>query len=292
MKIAILEEDDAFRNDVQNALNGTFNYGVKCKEIAHFQDGKQLLDAVKNNYFDVIVLPREGTESDRCSEDVLLWLRRNGGERHGRYTLVIMLAHAGTLNDELYCLSLGADDYYIKPVSIHKFMLKLTKLLKLKTQAQEMKDEVLRGFERDRINQQLINDYEQQLDIYQKTRQKYIGIELVDVQDIVGHRFDYKKKQVRLPNGEEVHLPNALFKIALFILKNAGVPITKEAILEHSRVQVPSHRTLVAYISMIKKALHWDNRSEIRLHSIYGYGYKLNVKKHNENNALPEAIAC
>lgn len=275
MRIAILDSNPIILEEVQGAASGSF----ECSEIRVFENAKDLLEAVKTTYFDVVIMEHKYFDLNMPTEIVLLWLRQYGFNTYGKHSYVIVVSNEfASLKNEINFLTLGADDYFEKPVNIPKLLLKLKNHLNVHKQSQAIKNEY-KSFFTPKTNiktEQVSANNSIQKDLYGTSVKE---IKLVESQMVMGYYFDFKNKRVTLPSGEAVHLSNVLFRIALLFLMNVGVPLSKENILTYSKISDLNCKNLAVYISMFKKALKLNKDSNLYLHSIYGYGYKLNIQK-------------
>lgn len=275
MRIAILDSEPTLLDEIQ----GAFNDSIESGDIRFCENALDLLDAVKSTYFDVVIMEHKSFDLNKTTEIVLLWLRQYGLTTFGKHTHVIMVSDGiVSSNDELYCLGLGADDYFNKPVSTAKLILKLKNHLKVKKEAQAIQDE-FKSFFAQNVHESGLEKSSNKLIQNVSVKQSVKEIKLVQSQMVMGYCFNYKEKRVTLPTGEEVRLSDVLFRIALFFLTNVGVPLSKDSILLYSKVKGSSSKNLSVYICMFKKSLKLNEVSNLQLHSIYGYGYKLKINK-------------
>ncbi len=86
-------------------------------------DGKQALDALANDYFDVVVLDIMMPVMDGI--EVLQHMRQSGN-----HTSVLMLTAKATLNDRITGLTEGADDYLAKPFAMKELVARLKSLVR------------------------------------------------------------------------------------------------------------------------------------------------------------------
>lgn len=86
-------------------------------------DGKQAVDALESDYFDVVVLDIMMPVMDGI--EVLKYMRQNGN-----HTSVLMLTAKATLDDRITGLSEGADDYLAKPFAMKELVARLKSLVR------------------------------------------------------------------------------------------------------------------------------------------------------------------
>ena len=92
-------------------------------EVTSVYDGKQALDMMKDDYFDVVVLDIMMPVMDGI--EVLRTMRENGDN-----TSVLMLTAKSTVDDRITGLSEGADDYLAKPFAMKELVARLHSLIR------------------------------------------------------------------------------------------------------------------------------------------------------------------
>lgn len=86
-------------------------------------DGRQALDAMENDYFDVVVLDIMMPVMDGIT--VLRHMRQSGN-----HTSVLMLTAKAALDDRVTGLSEGADDYLAKPFAMKELVARIQSLVR------------------------------------------------------------------------------------------------------------------------------------------------------------------
>ena len=92
-------------------------------EVTPVYDGQEALDALGNDYFDVVVLDIMMPKKDGI--EVLEAMRSSGN-----YTAVLMLTAKATVDDRITGLSSGADDYLAKPFAMKELIARLNSLIR------------------------------------------------------------------------------------------------------------------------------------------------------------------
>lgn len=117
MKVLYAEDERALSVAVTEILK------MEGFTVTPVYDGKQALDAMENDYFDVVVLDIMMPVMDGI--EVLKTMRQNGN-----HTSVLMLTAKATLDDRIAGLSEGADDYLAKPFAMKELVARLKSLLR------------------------------------------------------------------------------------------------------------------------------------------------------------------
>ncbi|MBO9619059.1 MAG: response regulator transcription factor [Niabella sp.] len=93
-------------------------------------DGVQALDAIKNEYFDLVILDIMLPEMDGIA--VAETIRLTNTELP-----ILMLSAKNTSNDKVLGLKKGADDYLTKPFNLEELLLRIQKLINKNQRLQE-----------------------------------------------------------------------------------------------------------------------------------------------------------
>ena len=117
LKILIAEDDRELRRLFAHVL---IKNGYEVKEVGN---GKEALDAMDNNFYDLIIsdvmMPvMDGYELVRMLRDA------------GNNTPVLMITAKDTFDDMRIGILSGADDYMIKPVNVNEMVLRVQALLR------------------------------------------------------------------------------------------------------------------------------------------------------------------
>lgn len=118
MKVLIIEDDDAIRKVVKQALEDDNIY-----QVAEASDGKTGLDMAWDGDYSIIILDLMLPEMDGlslCNE-----LRKNKIN-----TPILMLTAKDDVRDRVIGLETGADDYLIKPFHIEELLARVKALLR------------------------------------------------------------------------------------------------------------------------------------------------------------------
>ena len=116
MRIALLEDEEHLAELVCLWMEDA---GYPC---THFGDGRQMINALKQDSFDLLVLDWMVPEID--GEGVLLWARENLNWR----IPILFMTQRDNEDDIVKILSLGADDYLTKPIRQREMLARITAL--------------------------------------------------------------------------------------------------------------------------------------------------------------------
>lgn len=128
MRIALLEDEPHLAELVSTWIDGS---GYQC---THFADGRSLINALKRDSFDLLVLDWMVPEVD--GEGVLVWVRENINWR----IPIVFMTQRDNEEDIVKILSLGADDYITKPVREKEMLARLTALARRANVLETTKD--------------------------------------------------------------------------------------------------------------------------------------------------------
>ena len=124
MRIAIVEDDAKSAAFVKKGLEENGYIAV------HFSDGKEALQHLKNEDFDLAVLDIMLPGMDGFSVLKSLREARNN-------VPVIILSARDNVDDKVKGLELGGDDYMAKPFSLTELLARISAILRRKTSSQE-----------------------------------------------------------------------------------------------------------------------------------------------------------
>lgn len=120
MKILYAEDERQLSVAVTEILK------IEGFEVTPVYDGGKALEAVRNNYYDAVVLDIMMPVMDGI--EVLKKMREEGN-----YTSVLMLTAKTTVNDRITGLSTGADDYLAKPFAMKELVARLNSMIRRNT---------------------------------------------------------------------------------------------------------------------------------------------------------------
>jgi two-component system, OmpR family, response regulator RegX3 len=115
MKIAFLEDDKVFANELVTAIQSS------DIEIDHFSSGRECLKALNAQQYDIALLDWE--VPDMTGKEVLASLKLKGN-----YPPVIFLTGRDAEEDVIEVIESGADDYIVKPPSMKVLLARINAL--------------------------------------------------------------------------------------------------------------------------------------------------------------------
>ncbi|MEO3871986.1 response regulator transcription factor [Nonomuraea sp. B12E4] len=114
MRVLVVEDEEGLADAVARGLR----LNAMAVDVAY--DGQDALELAGYVDYDVVVLDRDLPEVH--GDEVCRWLRERGGGR------VLMLTAAGQIRDKIDGLSLGADDYLVKPFAFAELVARVRAL--------------------------------------------------------------------------------------------------------------------------------------------------------------------
>ena len=154
---------------------------------------------------------------------------------------ILFLSAKSTLDDKLYGLHLGADDYITKPFSIDELILKIEVFLK-------------------RSN----------IDTSRSQKDRFISL----------GKYNFIPSELSLVTGEKkTSLTHRESELLSFLAKNEGKIVKRDDILLHvwGNDHYFSSRSLDVFISRLRKMLKSD--PSIRIENIHNIGYRLMINQ-------------
>lgn len=119
MKILIVDDDPKFRRYIRLGLE---EQGIECAEAESAEDGDAVLGA-QGAHFDVMLL--DVMMAGRSGWELLAAMRERGDA-----TPVIFLTARHEVSERVKGLSLGADDYILKPFDFSELMARIQAVLR------------------------------------------------------------------------------------------------------------------------------------------------------------------
>lgn len=118
MKIILAEDNDLLRKSLSFFLES------KGFEVNQFADGKEALEAIKNNNYDIILtdINMPGISGMEMTQYVRITLELD--------TPIIIFTSFGIEQTELDAFDIGANDFIAKPISPSVLLVRINKLLK------------------------------------------------------------------------------------------------------------------------------------------------------------------
>jgi len=128
LRVLIVDDDPAFRRLSRHALE---REGIACEVVATADEARRELEAARPNPFDAVLLDIElpGTKG----WELLSNLRRSGDE-----TPVIFCTVREAVQDRVQGLSLGADDYLVKPFDYAELVARIHSVTRRRLRTQRI----------------------------------------------------------------------------------------------------------------------------------------------------------
>ncbi len=221
--ILIVEDEEKIRAVIAAYLQRD---GFATTEAA---DGMQALDRIATHSFDLIIL--DLMLPDISGEDICRQIRKLGS------TPIIMLTAKTAIDHRIHGLSLGADDYVVKPFDPNELIARIRSVLR-RTNPQE-----------------LLAD-----------RLEYSAGRLV---------IDNQAKQVYVAN-ELVNLTPSEFKLLLVMARNAERTFSREELIELVLGYEfdGDARIIDQHIKNVRHKIETDPKHPVWIRTVFGIGYR------------------
>lgn len=221
--ILVVEDDSAVRQGIVDAL------GFAGYEVISASDGREGMEkALRASYqlmlLDLVMPHHSGFE-------VLEALRK---ERPGQP--VIILSARGEEADRVKGLTMGADDYVVKPFSVRELLARV--------------DAVLR-----------------------RSSERSVG---ADSYQFEGGKIDFSRREVTLDSGGRNELSERESELMLYLIANSGRVIAREELLRHVWRIDPKNietRTIDMHVAHLREKLG-DAGAEVVV-TVRGKGYRV-----------------
>ncbi|MBN2286985.1 MAG: response regulator transcription factor [Tissierellales bacterium] len=152
-------------------------------------------------------------------------------------TPIIMLTAKSTIDDRINGLSIGADDYLIKPFSPRELMMRIKVILKRYGQLESLSDVLS-------FNQG----------------------------DLVIYKGEHKVKKL----GKEIELTPVEYRILTFLSDNRSMKFSRDGIIDKVFGQEFEgfDRTIDVHIKNIRKKIEDNPKEPVYIKTVFGFGYK------------------
>ena len=117
MRILIVEDDTTVASFLTRRL------GDDGHEVDHAADGREGLRLASANNYEVMIVDRMLPELDGLK--VVQSIRENGNK-----TPILILSALGEIDDKVYGLKIGGDDYLVKPFAYSELMARIESLVR------------------------------------------------------------------------------------------------------------------------------------------------------------------
>jgi two-component system alkaline phosphatase synthesis response regulator PhoP len=225
-RILLVEDEDS----LGNALS--MNLTLEGYHVVHVKDGPSSLEKFRTQAFDLAILDVMLPQLDGFAVCQTIRLE-------GNTTPILFLSAKGTGKDRIEGLRIGGDDYLAKPFDLEELLLRVSKLIRRKEQAQSsLADLTSYSFGPNSIN--------------------FLNFTIVDRH---GREHLISKKEIMLLK---------------LLIQRKGEVVSREEILEKiwGYDVFPSTRTIDNYILSFRRYFEPDSRNPVYFHSVRGVGYK------------------
>lgn len=232
MRIAVLDDDHAQLTHLIHTLKTQLVVGDEPVTCVPFEQGEALRRALRRETFDLLVL--DWNVPDLDGVDLLQWLRNFQKSQ----VPVLMLSSRASEKDVTRALSVGADDYIIKPFRPLELCARIHRMVTRRQPDMARETLCFGDWAFDRISLSV---------------------------DFAG---DSAPKQA---------LTDREFRLALALFRNMGRVVSRAYLLEsagYNSDEMPS-RTLDSLIYRLRTKLGLTMERGMHLQTVYGQGYRL-----------------
>lgn len=208
------------------------NLTLEGYHAVHVKDGLSALEKFRSQAFDLAILDVMLPQLDGFAVCQTIRLE-------GNTTPILFLSAKGTGKDRIEGLRIGGDDYLAKPFDLEELLLRVSKLIRRKEQANStLADLTSYSFGPNSIN--------------------FLNFTIRDHQ---GHEHVISKKEIMLLK---------------LLIQRKGEVVSREEILEKiwGYDVFPSTRTIDNYILSFRRYFESDSRNPVYFHSVRGVGYR------------------
>ena len=242
-KILLAEDDREIANLERDYLSMN-EYEV---DIAY--DGEEAEEKLKSVKYDLIILdimmPKK-SGYDLCRE------------YRDRTDVPILMVTAKTESiDKIRGLGLGADDYVVKPFDPLELVARVKSHL--------ARYERLTGKKTDSETNTNVDEKEYDADNY-----------MIEIGDLKIMTRSWKA----IKNGKEIHFPNREFELLKYLAMNPNIVFSKEHLFERiwGYDYMSDSATVTVHINRIREKIEDDPKNPQIIETVWGAGYRLNLR--------------
>ena len=231
-KILIVDDDENIAELISLYLT------KECFETKMVYDGKEALEAFASFQPDLILLDVMLPSMD--GNEVCKTIRQDSN------VPIIMLSAKGETFDKVLSLTLGADDYMIKPFDSKELVARVKAVLRRSVQTSAVKPSA--------------------------TQQNGQFVEYPDlIVNLTNYSVIYKGKTVEMPPKE--------LELLYFLASSPNQVFTREQLLDHiwGYEYIGETRTVDVHIKRLRAKIH--DHSDWAISTVWGIGYKFEVKR-------------
>lgn len=261
MKIAVLDDEKSQLQLIEQVLIGGGEVWGEPMTCHLFDSGLELLETLKRDSFDCILLDRQ--LPDISGDVVLQWLRQYAE----KYTPVIMLTAYSDEEEVVKSLIAGADDYVVKPFRPKELVARVQRLVS--------RQRMMQNGEFSQTTSST-TDFEPSSDVRSGTQLGDYLDEMPAQVEILGYCFERFALRVTFEH-QTVQLTEREFSLALLFFSNIGVLLSRDEIFRAvwKRGDVTNSRALDTHLHRVRSKLALLPERGFVLRPVYGFGYRL-----------------
>lgn len=254
MRIAVLDDDPAQLAHLVHTLTHQLVMGDDLVSCAPFAQGEALRRALRRETFDLLVL--DWNVPDLDGVELLSWLRRHQKSQ----VPVVMLSSRASERDVAGALGVGADDYVVKPFRPMELCARIRRLLARRRPEPNGDIETFGDWTFERAT--------------------------------LSATFRPDRLESQAPSERYV-LTDREFRFALALFRNMGKAVSRSYLLENAGYsgEETATRLLDSHIYRLRNKLGLHSGRRLRLQTIYGQGYRLQVSEPDASPAVPDVLA-
>lgn len=261
MRIAVLDDEKDQLQLIEQALIDGDEVWGEMMDCHLFDSGLELLEALKTDSFDCVLLDRQ--LPDMNGDVVLQWLRQYAE----KYIPVIMLTAYSAEDEVVRSLTAGADDYVIKPFRPKELVARVQRLVS--------RQRMMSACESSQ-RKPSTTDFPLSSDVHLGAQlSDYLG-EIPAQVEFSGYCFERFALKVTFDH-QTVQLTEREFSLALLFFRNIGILLSRDEIFRAvwKRNYITNSRALDTHLHRVRSKLLLLPERGFVLRPVYGFGYRL-----------------
>lgn len=244
IRIAILDDNSTHSQMAEQALIGSSDNWSEPVEVLSFETGASLLECIKSESFDCIILDR--VVPDMSGDVILQWIR----QYRKQHVPVIMLTSRKSGQELVDSLNAGADEYMTKPFYAEELLVRVKRLIE---RSRSMPQQAAMG------NATPVPERGQVYNLHGA------------VFDDFNLTVDHSSQLIKLTERE--------YNLAKLLFENVGINLSRELILQRiwNKDTKEAGRSLTTHIHLIRDKLELTVDNGWALRPVYGFGYRLDA---------------
>ena len=219
----------------------------ECYETTIVEDGLAAIESFKNNNYNLILLDLmlPGIDGYEVCREI----------RKSSNIPIIMLSAKGEIFDKVLGLELGADDYIIKPFDSKELVARVKAVLRRFNNATPAIPTPTTTSESNQTSE--------------------VDSNIVEYKDLIINIADYTV----IYFGKNIDMPPKELELFFFLASHPNQVFTREQLLDHiwGYEYIGDTRTVDVHIKRLREKI--KDHDEWSLSTVWGIGYKFNVKK-------------